>query len=395
MSPAMRAVGRYQLVHPLATGGMAHVWLGREGRHAVAVKQMLPAFASDKAARAMLADEARVSQRVQHPNVVRTLDLIESGGELFLVLEYVLGESLDRLPPPPPKVALAVVAGALRGLHAAHESKAEDGAPLELVHRDVSPQNIIVDVAGTARVLDFGVARARGRLQATREGQLKGKLAYLAPEQVHGTASRQSDLFSAGVVLWELLSGKRLFDAESEAEVLSKVLLCQVPPLEVAQSVLEKALAREPSQRFATAAEMADAIEALGVASPGEVAAWLRTSAGPALAEREAMLTARRRPSLALAAIPLAALTALAVALLARPEKAAPVAAAPPPPVVIEAPAPGSPAPAPPAPAPAPPQVVVVHDGTGGRKTPPKPDCTPPYTIGADGVKRFKVECLH
>src|SRR4051794_40448381 len=103
---------------------MAHVWLGRIDRHPVAIKQMLPAFAADKAARAMLADEARVSARVTHPNVVRTLDLIDSDGELFLVLEYVLGETLDKLPQPPPKIALAIIAGALRGLHAAHEAKA-------------------------------------------------------------------------------------------------------------------------------------------------------------------------------------------------------------------------------------------------------------------------------
>src|SRR5262249_51213340 len=155
------------------------------------------------------------------------LDVIEDGAEVLLVLEFVLGESLDRLlehGAPPPAVSLAVVAGALRGLHAAHEAVGEDGQLLELVHRDVSPHNLIVDAAGVPRGPACGVARARGRLQSTRDGQLKGKLGYVAPEQVHGEASRRSDVFTAGVVLWECLAGRRLFDGANEAEVLGKVL---------------------------------------------------------------------------------------------------------------------------------------------------------------------------
>jgi len=193
-------------------------------------------------------------------------------------------------------------------------------------------------------------------------------------------------------VLWELLSGKRLFDADSEAEVLSKVLLCQVPPLDVAQGVLEKALEREPSLRFATAAEMADALDALGVAPPNEVAAWLRTAAKDTLAAREALLKTKRRPAMAWVALPLLALAAVFL-ILHETGKQPPSVPEP-----IALPAPSPPAPPTPVPAPLPgasPQVIVVHQPGTGRKAPPKPDCTPPYTIDAAGVKRFKVECLH
>lgn len=307
-----RLVGRYLMSGPIALGGMASVHLGKLNgpvgfRRTVAIKHMLETYAANPQARAMLIDEAHLAARVNHANVVQTLDVVEHEGEVFLVLEYVHGESLDHLLQraqelgrrPPLRVVCAVLVGVLRGLHAAHEARSEDGQPLELVHRDLSPHNILVDVHGIARVLDFGVARARGRLQATQDGQLKGKLAYLAPEQIHGDSSRRSDVFTAGVVLWESLVGRQLFQGTSEGDLLSRVLLCKVPALDsqgltepALQAVLDRALDRDPSRRFSTAAEMADAVEACGCASSAEVGAWVRELAGELLETRARALEA-------------------------------------------------------------------------------------------------------
>src|SRR5262249_39749657 len=158
---------------------------------------------------AMFVDEVRLASRIQHPNVVSTLDVIEERGELFLVMEYVHGESLAQLihlarsrgAHVPPAVASAIVCGLLHGLHAAHEALSETGQPLGIIHRDVSPQNVLVGSDGVTRVLDFGIATATGRLQATtREGQLKGKTAYLAPERIRGRdADRRTDVYGAAL----------------------------------------------------------------------------------------------------------------------------------------------------------------------------------------------------
>ncbi len=404
----MQRAGRYLLFAPIATGGMASVYLGRldgsQGfRRPVAIKRMHVGFG-----RQLVIDEARLSSRVRHANVVQAVDVVEHENELLLVLEYVHGDSLDRLlaaGPVPPRIAAAIVSGALRGLHAAHEARAADGQPLELVHRDLSPHNILVDVAGVARVLDFGVARARGRLQATQDGQLKGKLAYLAPEQVHGDTSRRSDLFTAGAVLWECLTGRRLFEGTNEGDLLAKVLLCKVARVpaeaQALQPVLDHALDRDPARRFATAAEMADALDAAGAASAAEVAAWVQRLAGDRLAERAKLVeqlehapaaeptpaAPRRSLPLVAAGVAVLGLTAGAAALWPRSAfVAAPVvvmtAPTPAPAPVVVAP----PAPAPKAPAPKPAAVV--------KKTKAVDACEPPYTIDSAGVKRFKVECL-
>lgn len=423
-----RSLGRYVIAGPIAVGGMASVHFGRlEGpsgfKRPVAIKRMLAA-PSDTEARTMLLDEARLASRIQHTNVVQTLDVIEEGPELFIVLEYVHGESLEQLQqrarakgePCPPRIVGAILAGALRGLHAAHEVKGDDGQLLDLVHRDFSPHNVLVGADGVSRVLDFGVARARGRMQGTRDGQLKGKLAYLSPEQVHGEASRQSDVFAAGIVLWEALTGARLFDAPSEAEVLSKVLLCRVPPLDDAlapwQPIVDRALQRDPSERFSTALEMATALEQAGVASNAEVASWVGSLAREAIEGRghslEALqqwvvapttatapvvvapVTKKRSPLLFL--VPAALVVAGAVALLATQQPPpAPAAIVAPPPVVTPPPAPRAPEPEAPA--------VVTPAPKPATKPPPSvrpaaDACNPPFIIGANGVKQFKVECL-
>jgi serine/threonine-protein kinase len=415
---------------------MASVHFGRlDGpsgfRRTVAVKRMLESYAANAQARAMLVDEARLSSRVNHPNVVQTLDVVETEGELFLVLEYVHGESLDRLlersrqlsKRPSPKLALAIIAQVLRGLDAAHHARGEDGQPLELVHRDLSPHNVMVDVHGVARVLDFGVARARGRLQATHDGQLKGKLAYLAPEQVHGDASARSDLFAAGVVLWEALTAKQLFQGRSEAELLSNVLLCKVPPLSgeglelpAVQAVLDRALAREPEQRYESAAQMADALEACGAAAASEVAAWLNELASESLefrarrvAELEQTIPSptgegerlhRPFPWRPTALAFLAAATLGFMLWLFLPVTLPiPIPTAPPPAPTAPEPHTAHLAPLPPLePTKPPPARVESHVPAHKPEpaaAPAAPKCDPPFVIDAQGVKRFKVECLH
>jgi eukaryotic-like serine/threonine-protein kinase len=310
---------RYVLHEPIASGGMASVHLGRvKGARGfartVAIKRLHPQFARDPEFSSMLLDEARLASAIRHPNVVPTLDVVQAEGELFMVMEYVSGESLARLlaearatgAPVPARVGAAVVAGALLGLHAAHEARSEDGVDLQIVHRDVSPQNILVGSDGIPRLVDFGIARATVRAQATREGQLKGKLRYMAPEQLRGRrdVSRRTDVYAAGVVLWEVLTGEKLFDGESEAEVFGNVLEGVItPPSALAgvradvradvDRVALRALARDPADRFATAQEMAEAlVAALPPASAAEVGAWVEGLVGDVLAERAESLAA-------------------------------------------------------------------------------------------------------
>jgi serine/threonine-protein kinase len=215
----------------------------------------------------------------------------------------------------PPEISIRVVIDMLAGLHAAHELRDEMGQPTELVHRDVSPQNILVGTDGIARITDFGVARASTRLSATRVGQLKGKIAYMAPEQAMGKSDidRRADVFAAGIVLWEVLAGKRLFKAENEAGTLSRVLSDTIvdptdlnPSIdaEVAQ-VCMKALERDRDKRFATCAQFADALEraataASKVASSRELAAYVASVIGHEITQqREAVRAwlARSEPS--------------------------------------------------------------------------------------------------
>jgi serine/threonine protein kinase len=305
-------IGRYALYGEIAAGGMATVHFGRllgpvGFSRTVALKRLHPQFAKDPEFVAMFLDEARLAARIRHPNVVPTLDVVAEHGELFLVMEYVQGESLSRLtrlsreqaqPPMPPTLVAAILANVLHGLHAAHEATDERGEPLAIVHRDVSPQNILVGVDGVARVLDFGVAKAAGRIQITREGRLKGKLAYMAPEHLlHGVVTRKTDIYAAGVVLWETLARKRLFDADNDYSLVEKVKNLVIEPPSRHQPGLPKAfdevtlrgVARDPSQRFGTAREMAAALErCAGIAPATEVGEWVARTAREALARRTA-----------------------------------------------------------------------------------------------------------
>jgi serine/threonine-protein kinase len=268
----------------------------------VAIKALRPQYAEDADFVSMFIDEARVASRIHHPNVVPTLDVITKAGELFTVMEYVHGEALSRLIRAggaiAPPIASAIVRDVLLGLHAAHEATDERGESLNVVHRDVSPQNVIVGVDGVARVLDFGVAKAAGRVQTTREGQVKGKLAYMAPEQLQGSVTPRADIFAAGVLLWESLVGERMFKG-TETEIVFKVLQAPTdPPSRVKEGVPEaidavtlRALEKKPEGRFTTAREMADAlVAACPPASTTEVGAWVSLQAAKVLEDRRTLV---------------------------------------------------------------------------------------------------------
>jgi serine/threonine-protein kinase len=314
-------VGRYALYGGIAAGGMATVHLGRllgpvGFSRTVAIKRLHAQYAQDPEFVSMFLDEARLAARIRHPNVVPTLDVVATSGELFLVMDYVPGESLSRLARAararmqrmPLRIVSAIMSGVLHGLHAAHEAKSERGEPLGIVHRDVSPQNVLVGTDGTARVLDFGVAKAAGRTQQTRDGQVKGKLSYMAPEQLRGApVNRKCDVYAAGVVLWELLTGERLFSADNEGALLARVLEGKVTPpsryligshaptfdaeqaraLEVLDAVTLRAVHADPDVRFATAREMAIALErCVPPATASEVSEWVEGVASVVLHER-------------------------------------------------------------------------------------------------------------
>ena len=270
----------------------------------VAIKRLHRHLANDEAFLSMFLDEARLAARIRHPNVVPTLDVVTVDQELFLVMEYVHGEALSKLArqakaahqPVPLAVASAVLVATLHGLHAAHEAKTESGEPLGIVHRDVSPQNILVGSDGVVRVLDFGIAKAMGRLHTTRDGEIKGKAAYMAPEQLRaGPVDARTDVYAASVVLWELLTGQRLFAGDSPEATMNNVLERAAPPPSTVNTGVSPALdelvlrglSRDASKRFASAREMAIALEQVAPpATPHAVAEWVERTAGEVLRKR-------------------------------------------------------------------------------------------------------------
>ncbi len=306
----LRVVGRYALYNEIAAGGMATVHIGRllgpaGFARTVAVKRLHPQFAKDPEFVSMFLDEARLAARVQHPNVVATIDVVATDGELFLIMDYIRGESLSKLVRAvkkqggriPPRIAASICCGFLHGLHAAHEAKNERGDRIDLVHRDISPQNVLVGADGIARVLDFGIAKAAGRVQVTRDGQIKGKLAYMPPEQLSGReVTRAVDIYAGAVVMWETLTGERLFKGETESETLAKILRDDVmPPSELVPELgtafdapLLRALSREARLRHATARDLAFELEkCVGIASASEVGEWIENLVGNTLSTRE------------------------------------------------------------------------------------------------------------
>ena len=263
---------------------MASVILARQRGPAgfektVVVKVIHPHMAQDRSAINMLLDEARLAAQIDHPNVVHTYELGEAHGTFYIVMEYLAGESFARVlkkaaakvpPPLQPAVAGRVVADAAAGLSAAHALIGVDGKPLDIVHRDVSPGNIVVLYNGSVKVVDFGIAKAQGRVTSTQDGELKGKYGYMSPEQIKNEVmDARSDVFSLGVVLWEALALRRLFQADNVAATLMQILTSQrVPPStfqpEVPRGLDQialQALAPDPRDRFQSMTEMHKAIE--------------------------------------------------------------------------------------------------------------------------------------
>jgi serine/threonine protein kinase len=296
---------------------MAMVFLGRAndgraGAPLVAIKRPHRHLATDKMFLSMLLDEARLASAIHHENVAKVRELGFHAGEPFIVLDYVEGASLSELRKElataeravDTKVALRVILDALAGLHAAHELRDETGRPLGIIHRDVSPHNVLIGCDGRARLTDFGIAKAEDRLQITRTNEVKGKLAYLAPERVdkRRVCTKQSDVFSMAVVLWECLAGRRLFRGDEAVDTLQEVMHAPIPRLRqlgahvapALDDVIARGLSRDLSARFATAQEFADAIErAAGrgnVGTPKDVARAIETIFGPRMGKRHEVI---------------------------------------------------------------------------------------------------------
>lgn len=314
-------IGRYTLHTRIAAGGMASVYLGSVAGAAdfsrvVAIKRMHPQIAENPTLAARFRDEAWLSARLLHPNIVQTFDVVEWNHELLLIMEYVDGITLralftDAEASPQKRLPLAIIAGVLvpvlHGLHAAHLATDDDGCELHIVHRDFSPQNIIIGRDGHAKILDFGIAKIQSNLHTSTFGQLSGKVGYLSPEQILGGAvDRRTDVFAAGVVLWEALAGKRLFREPgiSEAATIQRVLDKSIaPPSHINPAVpdeLDKivlhALQRRPSHRFASVREFAFELEAaLQLASPSVIGNYLSEVSGPRLDQLSQLLVNTRR----------------------------------------------------------------------------------------------------
>ena len=275
--------GKYTLIGELAVGGMAEVYLavqqGLQGYlKVVTIKRMLPHLNGLPEYVAMFIDEARLGARLEHPNIVRTYEFGEQDGQYYTVMEYLPGEDLVKIlnrasatkEPLPLNLAVYIAMQVCSGLHFAHELTDTEGNPLGLVHRDVNPSNIIITYSGEVKLIDFGVAKAATNASQTLAGTIKGKLAYMSPEQVLGhELDRRSDVFSTGVVLWELLTARPLFTRDNEAATLYSIMNDPIPnvrqfrpevPREL-DAMVARALARSPQERFESCDTMLYALE--------------------------------------------------------------------------------------------------------------------------------------
>ena len=274
--------GRYQLLKKIASGGMGQVLLAKKGQDdfekMVVIKRILPHLVEDEEFFTMFRDEAKITMRLDHPNIARINEFGVENGVHYIEMEYVAGEDMRRIEKRaaaagkgiPIGVILRIIADAAAGLDFAHKARDAKGTPLNLVHRDVSPQNVLVGFDGSVKLIDFGVAKAAGRAQHTATGILKGKFPYMSPEQATGEdLDARSDVFALGIVLWEQLTGRRLFKGENDIATQRLVRACQVPaPSSVEPSVPAgldpitlKALAKNREDRFADAAEFRNALE--------------------------------------------------------------------------------------------------------------------------------------
>lgn len=311
--PEALRFGPYTLVEKLATGGMAEIWLATQRGLAgfvrlVVIKKILAHLGEQPGFVDMFLDEARTCAQLTHPNIVQTYDLGREAGAYFIAMEYIAGEDLSAITwrarvtgqPVPPGIAARIMAETCRALHYAHRLRGPDGRPLEIVHRDVSPHNVLVTYEGEVKVVDFGIAKAATRSEQTRPGILKGKFSYMSPEQCTGAAvDARSDVFALGIVLYELCTGQRLFKHESELMILDMVVKRPIPPPsdfcpwipEALEAIIMRALERPLERRFQSAQAMQLALEDLLRAEPGpltsaDIAAYMRALFADRIEER-------------------------------------------------------------------------------------------------------------
>src|SRR4051812_9626715 len=298
----VRRLGRYQIIGRLATGGMAEVYLALSGdvpgfRTLVVVKRILPHLASNAQFIRMFLDEARLAALLDHPNIVRIIEVGHDGEDYFLVMELVQGKPLSAVlrkaarehKPPAPALTSYLISQAAHGLSYAHTLTDGEGRPLGVVHRDVSPQNVLISFEGAVKMIDFGVARAFGRVAHTSPGGLKGKIDYMSPEQASAEeVDHRADVFALGVVLWEAVTGRRLFRRETELATMRAIVDDPIPhPAEIASippeldAIVMRALRKRKDARYASAQEMAAALERFAFSSNGfspmQVAAYTKS----------------------------------------------------------------------------------------------------------------------
>ena len=310
MSRSAQPFGRYELLERISAGGMAEVFRAhdREKDLIVALKRILPQIAEDEEFVQMFEDEARIASQLEHPHIARTLDFGRIDDSYYIAFEYVNGRDLRSLfdrcvrlgEKPPLSFLLYVFARVGEGLAYAHARKDVNGEPVSIVHRDVSPQNIVVSFGGDVKLIDFGIAKAAGKLSRTQVGTLKGKFGYMAPEQIRGTeVDSRADLFSLGICMWELLTLERLFNAENELLVLEKVRSATIAPPSVRNHdvppeldrVVLKALAKDVRERYRSAKDLFRDLDRLAqtigaTASREEVARYMRGAFPESLARR-------------------------------------------------------------------------------------------------------------
>lgn len=273
--------GKFQLVAKLGRGGMGEVFLAvvestKGINKLVVVKRLRHGLEGDASMRALFLDEGRLASRLNHPNVVQTIEVGEEGDALYLSMEFLEGQALNEIVrklegrPINHVMLCRIVSDVLAGLHYAHELRDYDGTPLGIVHRDLSPHNVFVTYDGVVKVLDFGIAKVSAHAEETEPGTVKGKVSYMAPEQLSAAVvDRRADIFVAGILLWELLAGRRLMAEHTVAQTVQRLLnepilrvSSVVPSIDpVLDAIVARALERDPSQRFATAQEMRDALE--------------------------------------------------------------------------------------------------------------------------------------
>ncbi|HZO14193.1 MAG TPA: serine/threonine-protein kinase, partial [Polyangiaceae bacterium] len=305
-------IGRYELHDEIALGGMASVHLGRYFGGAgfsriVAIKRLHRQYAKDPEYVEMFLDEANLAARVRHPNVVAISDVVATEEELFLVMDYIPGMSVAQLcralgdEEMPAPIALRIASDALQGLHAVHTAIDDDGQPLDIVHRDVSPENLLVGADGVTRVIDFGVAKGRGRVHRTRTGVMKGKLAYAAPEQILGERlDCRTDLYSMGVTIWRMFAGALPVDEDADVALMHRKVTGELPQLSTRITVpsaidaaVARATLRNREERFDSAVAMHAALlgGAPEPASAQAVAQWVAAIASGELGKRADRVT--------------------------------------------------------------------------------------------------------